>query len=209
VGNLSTSPDYRRLIQESDLAQQRNLSRYGSRESIDDVPKDLGVWFVIRCHGREERLAAAGLSAKHFDVYLPVIWVKERARRGHVREVERPMFSTYLFIRCLPRSDHWERARNVAGVYAFVGEHIPESIPKQALDEVARAEAELATRSGRKSLRWKMDIGDDVMVTEGPFAYFHAKVVSAVDDHGRIEALVNLFGRFTRVTFDADQLEKV
>jgi transcription termination/antitermination protein NusG len=209
MGNLATNEEFQRLIRESELATQRNLSRYGSRESVQEIPAREGLWFALRCCGREEVLAAAGLVGRGFVVYLPTVWIKERPRRGSVREVERPMFSTYLFLRCLPRSDYWERARNVAGVQDFVGEAGPQYVPDGAIDEVRNAEACLATKSGRKSLRWPFEAGDHVLVKEGPFAYFRAQIESAVDDHGRISALVNVFGRFTRTFFDADQLERL
>lgn len=208
MGNLALDPEFqRRAIEDAKIAQRRNLSRYGNRESIDELPEDQGSWFVLRCHGNSERLAAAGLIARRFNVYLPVVWIKERAGRVH-QERERPMFSTYLFIRCLPHAGHWNRVRNVAGVQCFLGDGPPEPMPPTAIDAVRRAEAEFATKAGKKSLRWQFEIGDDIRVIDGPFASFYGQLVSAVDDRGRIMALIDIFGRKTRAEFDADQLEK-
>jgi len=209
MGNLAESQEYLRLMTESDLAHQRTLSRYGSRESIEPLPPNTGCWFAVRCQGNTEHLAAEGLKVRNFEVYLPILFVKERHGRGGLREIERPMFSTYLFLRCLPRSDHWDRARNVAGVRQLVGDVVPAAVPEPALDAIRLAEACHATKTGRKALRWKLEPGDEARILTGPFAYFHATVMSAIDDHGRVMALVSIFGRASRVQFDADDLEKL
>lgn len=206
MGNLALNPEFqRRAIADAKLAQARNLSRYGSRDGVESLAEGEGFWFVLRTQGQCENWAAAGLMAKNFSVYVPRIWVKERARRGAVREVERPMFSTYIFLKCRP--ENFSQARNVAGVADFIGAGSPQAMPERFVDEVYRLEAEMATKTGRISLRWPFKAGDRVIVTDGPFAYFRAEVIKAVDDHGRIMALVDIFGRMTPVGFDADQLE--
>lgn len=210
MGNdLAFNPEFQRLVSESNLARHRTLARYGSREAIDPFPPHLGNWFAVRCQGNTEHLAAEALKARNFVVYLPIVFLKERARRGYSREVERPMFSTYLFLRCLPRPDHWDRARNVAGVRQIVGESSPAIVPDEAMDAVRLAEACRATKTGRKALRWNLSEDDRVRILTGPFAGFHATVTSAIDDHGRVVALVSLFGRATPAHFDADGLEKL
>ncbi len=209
MGNLAETAEFTRLITQSEVAHNRTLSRYGSRESIEPLPPNTGHWFAARCQGNTEFLAAEALKARNFDVYLPIVYAKERPRRGSVREAERPMFSTYVFLRCLPRSDHWDRARNVAGVRQLVGETCPFAIPEEAMDVVRFDEACHATKSGRKALRWKLEPGDEARILTGPFAYFHATVMSAIDDNGRVMALVSIFGRASRAQFDADDLEKL
>lgn len=209
MGNLDQNEEYRRLIEESKIAHHRTLSRYGSHESIDPLPSDQGYWFGVRCQGNTERLAAEGLRLRNFGVYLPILFVKERHGRHSTREVERPMFSTYLFIRCLPRSDHWDRARNVAGVRQLVGEGAPHPLSEPIIDTIRLAEACHATKTGRKALRWKIEVGDTTRILTGPFAEFYATVTSAIDDHGRVMALVGIFGRATPVQFDADDLQKL
>jgi transcription antitermination factor NusG len=217
MGNLDLSQEYQHLVEQSRLAHHRTLSRYGSRDQIDPLPPGAGFWFAVCCRGGKERLASEGLKLRNFEVYLPVLYVKERHGRYSMREVIRPMFSTYLFIRCLPRSDHWERARNVPGVQVFIqslkddqnAEFAPQYIPEPVMDTIRLAEACHATKTGRKALRWKLQVGDEARVKTGPFADFYATVTSAIDDHGRVMALVSIFGRSSRVQFDADDLQKL
>ena len=48
-------------------------------------------------------------------------------------------------------------------------------------------------------------IGQEVRIEDGPFTGFFARV-TALDPHGRVELLLSLFARPTRVTLDGRQV---
>jgi transcription antitermination factor NusG len=126
----------------------------------------------------------------------------ERVRAGRrERMVERPLFPMYLFVKCLPQPEHWQRVFTARGVSHMLGMGKPMSLPDGAIDAVRLAETKCAERDAKSALAprrsgitWHLTPGDIVRITEGPFSGFHAKLMSAVDPHDRVKALVKLFG---------------
>jgi transcription antitermination factor NusG len=51
------------------------------------------------------------------------------------------------------------------------------------------------------------NVGDDVVIREGPFADFVASV-EAIDPERRVHLLIDFMGRHSRVTVQADKLSK-
>jgi transcription antitermination factor NusG len=101
-----------RLVALSGVAQRRGLSRYGGNESNTLAP-DRGQWRALQCAPRQERHIVAELKGKKFDAYCPALWMRERHGRGKTREIERPMFPGYAFVRCLP--EHISVVKGVCG----------------------------------------------------------------------------------------------
>jgi transcription antitermination factor NusG len=165
----------------------------------------------------------AELLGYKFMAYCPTLWMRERQGQGRTREMERPMFPGYAFVRCLPEEistvkttcSFGSQRRNVQ----VLGIVIPEQLKcvkidlcrlsEEAIDVIKLAEAKHATRRGRKQLRWNFAEGDIVRIIEGPFAGFYAAISGEVDDHGRIRALAEIFTRTTTLTLNADDVEKV
>jgi transcriptional antiterminator NusG len=52
------------------------------------------------------------------------------------------------------------------------------------------------------------EVGDNVRVTEGPFANFSAKVEEVKPEKQKVKVTVSIFGRATPVELDFNQVEK-
>jgi transcriptional antiterminator NusG len=206
-----------RLVALSGVAQRRGVSRYGGQTTTEALAPDRGQWRALQCSPREERRVVAELGGQRLDAYCPILWLKERHGRGKLREIERPMFPGYAFVRCLP--EHIAGIRTVRDVRSVMGVVVPVELRRvkldltqlsaDAVDAIRLAEACHATKVGRKQLRWNFTPGEQVRIAEGPFAGFYATIVGDVDDYGRIRALISIFGRSTTAAFDADDLEKL
>jgi len=209
------------LLEQLDLARRRNASRYGVPGEGDASDIDRGQWRAIQCAPRQERHVVSDLTGRNFPAYCPSLWMRERHGRGNLREIERPMFPGYAFVRCLP--EHISVVRNLCGVAGRQGTVLGVVIPlamrmvkvdlcrlsEQAIDAVRLAEACHATKAGRKQLRWDFSLAERIRIVDGPFAGFFATIAGEVDDHGRIAALASIFGRSTLCHVDADDLEKL
>ena len=66
-------------------------------------------------------------------------------------------------------------------------------------------------RKARAKIKPKIrfDKGDNVKVTEGPFANFTGTVEEIKPEKGKVKVCLNIFGRTTPVELDFIQIEKI
>jgi len=179
---------------------------------VDDEPKiaiDSGKWFVAQTEPRRERLAKESVIEAGLIVYMP-IW-HERVRSGrHARMIERPMFPDYLFVYCAPEPAHWHLICLARGIDRILGRFNPLSVPEDSINAVKLFENKAAERAGvikRVRKTWQFNRGDIVRITQGPFSGFYAELLSAVDQHDRVRALVDMFKRATDIELSAEEIE--
>ena len=156
--------------------------------------RDGAAWYVLRTQLKRERLAAANLrQLEGVEVFLPRLRYQKTTRRGRVWWVE-PLFPGYLLARfSLP-----EMGRMVtysAGVSRIVsfGDDVPE-VPD---DFVAGLQREVAlVQSGDEEIvvNWRVNVGDEVEVAEGPFKGMEGKVLEVRPGVERVRLLLEFLG---------------
>ena len=187
-----------------------------TREKWRDQPRN---WFVVITNPNCEKKAAGELRRAGFRVFLPSQAIQHRNRKTGDRKVRfRPLLSGYLFLK-FPENrhdrygvPHFGAVRLCQGVKAFVraadevGEYRPFSIEDKHVAEFLRRQRKREfgipsvedPSDRRHRLYWP---GRRMEVSAGPFASFLA-TIEQVLGNGDVEALVEIFGRPTRIRID-------
>ena len=181
-------------------------------------------WFVVRSQIRSEEKAASSIRLAGFDVYLPRQRLEKKHRRTNTySEVERPLMPGYLFVGFTSFAKHFGMVRDCDGVYKLLevqGE--PIQVPSQSVVEIQCAEIDMRfddTRAARihrgeeektrkATIKKRFPAGATVIVAdEGSLWADWTGTVEGVTKTGNVTALIELFGRLTKVEFEAGQLK--
>ena len=180
------------------------------------------LWYVVRANVKCEAKAAESIRLAGFDVYLPRQRYEVKHRRTNTYSVkERPLLMRYLFVGMAHDALHFGFVRSCDGVERFLEvEGRPLRVRHKDVDAILNAEIDMRfddTRAARihrkeeartvkETVRMKYKPGTMVDIVQGPFADFSA-VVEQVTSSGSIEALVEVFGRLSTVSFNPQQVQ--
>ncbi|MCH1510662.1 MAG: hypothetical protein L7T84_15760 [Akkermansiaceae bacterium] len=151
-------------------------------------------WYVLRTQLKRERLAAANLRRlEGVEVFLPRLRYQKTTRRGRVWWVE-PLFPGYL----LAKFSYLELSRAVtytAGVSRIVtfGDDTP-AVPDQFVKDLQAEVARHQTDDEEIVVNWKVEVGDEVELAEGPFKGMEGRVVEVRPGAERVSLLLEFLG---------------
>jgi transcription termination/antitermination protein NusG len=118
------------------------------------------------------------------------------------------VFPGYVLVEIVMTDDSWYVVRNTPGVTGFVGSSGHGSKPTPLLpDEVTSILKQMGMEDRRRDADY--ELGETVIVKDGPFADFEGIVEEIDQDKGKLKVLVNMFGRETPVELDFDQVNKL
>lgn len=184
-------------------------------------------WYIVQCiHGSDQQALSAFLRFKIATYYPKIRQLKPMPRRrmsaaqrqgGLSIQVptEVALFPRYVFTRFDIEQDSWHDAFEVAGVGGIIckgGQ--PVYMPDETIASIKRRENN-GVIPGKDSVRAIFNIGEEVTVTNGPFASFPGIVEEGLDvpieklvASMRIKVAVNIFGRATPVELEYWQVAK-
>jgi transcription termination/antitermination protein NusG len=181
-----------------------------------------GGWFVVQTYSGMENRVRANLESRIgslnmedyiFEVVVPTEEVAE-IKNGQRRLVKRNRFPGYVLVRMDMTDESWATVRHTPAVTGFVG-HSHQPLPL-TLGEVERWLApEVSERTKPADQRQQQvevvdfQVGDSVMVVDGPFATLHATINEINADSQKIKGLVEIFGRETPVELSFNQIQKL
>ncbi|MBQ0038827.1 MAG: transcription termination/antitermination factor NusG [Treponema sp.] len=107
--------------------------------------------------------------------------------------------------------DVCSQIRRIQGVTGFVGTSPSERPRPISAEEAKRMLLAAGELKGEKAVRVKQsyDVGDNVKITEGPFATFSGTVEEVMAEKSKLRVNVQIFGRVTPVEVDVLQVEKI
>ena len=151
-----------------------------------------------------QRIESLGMQDKIFNVIVPKE-KKIKIRGGKRQVIEERIYPGYVLVEMVVTDDSWYVVRNTPRVTGFVGSGTtPIPVGTGEIEELQR-------RMGVEEPKHKIDvnIGDMVKITDGPFKDFDGKVSNVDEERGKVNVLVNMFGRETPVELDYLQINKV
>lgn len=152
----------------------------------DDEPQ----WFVVHTKPKCEHIAAANLAEMGIESFCPRIRYQKTTRRGRIWFLE-ALFPCYLFARFSLR-EHLRAvnyAQTVLRVVRFGDDYQPVPAPAIAALREEMGEGPF------KELRTEPDVGDEVVVAEGPLLGLKGVVTARLTGKDRVRILLEFLGK--------------
>lgn len=182
------------------------------------------AWYILQTYtgyeGKVERTIRALLENKELDsaivtdVKVPMEEVAEIKNGKRVTRKNKLLpgyIMLYMDLPDLGWKETCARIRHIQGVNGFVGNNPserPHPIPSEQAKGLLQKAGEI---KGEKTVRFKQAyaVGDQVKITDGPFATFTGTVEEVSDEKEKLSVMVQIFGRATKVELGLLQVEKV
>jgi transcriptional antiterminator NusG len=170
-------------------------------------------WYAIHTYAGYEnavaknlgqRIESLGMEDKIFNVIVPME-KKIKIKGGKRVEVMEKIYPGYVMVDMIVTDDSWYVVRNTPRVTGFVGSGVfPVPLSKTEIDELfGRMNKDTAKHAV------DMEIGDIVMVVDGPFKDLEGRIDEVDSERGKIKVNVSMFGRETPVELDFLQVKKI
>lgn len=184
------------------------------------IPPPNDQWYVIHVLSGQElkvrasierRIEAEELGDVVFEVLVPQETVSE-VKSGQKREASRKFYPGYIIVNMhLLEPDNtlvdrtWYFIQETDGVINFAGtKTYPMPMP---LHEVEGMLAQIKEREGSVMPAVAYEVGDSVVVSDGPFQGQNGVVAEVNEEKGEVMVSVNIFGRETLVPLEYWQVE--
>ncbi|NWG71732.1 MAG: transcription termination/antitermination protein NusG [Parvularculaceae bacterium] len=172
-------------------------------------------WYIVHAYSNfEKKVAEAikmgakekGLDAMFEDVFVPTEEVTE-VRRGRKINTERRFYPGYVLVKMVLNDQTYHLVKDTPKVTGFLGSgKKPIPVSQREVDKIRGVMTDSVERP-RPSITF--EIGENVRVTDGPFASFSGVVEDVDEDAARVKVAVSIFGRATPVELEFGQVEKV
>jgi len=161
-------------------------------------------WYVVQVlSGHEkkvrrvmvENLETAGMTDLIETILVPTENVAE-VKNGQQKVTEKRLWPGYLLVKSNMTDDVWQYIKNSNGVIGFLGGGKPTPLSDQEVDVILK---DLQSKEGEVVQKHNIEIGGKIKIIDGVFVNFTGVVTEVFHDKGRLSAMVNIFGRETRV----------
>ena len=169
-------------------------------------------WYVIHTYsGFEEKVklniedasGKKGLGDKIGKILIPTERVIE-LRAGKKRESDKKFYPGYILVEMDLDDETWHLVRSTPKVTGFVGGSKPVPIPDEEVEVIIQQ----LEKGPSQQIKTQFQKGENIRIIDGPFTNFVGYIDEVDMDHGRLKAMVSIFGRQTPVELNFFQVEK-
>ncbi|GHB50531.1 transcription termination/antitermination protein NusG [Pseudovibrio japonicus] len=172
-------------------------------------------WYIVHAYSNFERKVAEsikeraqqqGLEDSFDEVLVPTEKFVE-VRRGRKVDAERKFFPGYVLVKMEMSDDAYHLINDTPKVSGFLGNDkkpmpISEAEAQRILNQVQEG-----VEAPKPSVSF--EVGEQVRVSDGPFASFSGLVEEVDEERARLKVTVSIFGRATPVELEYGQVDKV
>jgi transcriptional antiterminator NusG len=172
-------------------------------------------WYIVHAYSNFEKKVADSireqarqrhLSDLFEEILVPIEKVQE-VRRGRKVDTERKFFPGYVLVKVDLTDEAYHLIKNTPKVTGFLGaDNKPVAISDE---EAARILHQVQEGIERPKPSVSFEIGEQVRVSDGPFASFNGVVEEVDEARSRVKVAVSIFGRATPVELEFGQVEKM
>ena len=172
-------------------------------------------WYIVHAYSNFEKKVAESLREQakqrgledHFDEILVPVETVVEVRRGRKVNAERKFFPGYVLVKMDLTDEVYHLIKNTPKVTGFLGsDNKPMPISEVEANRILHQVQEGIERP-KPSVSF--EVGEQVRVSDGPFASFNGTVEEVDEGRSRVKVAVSIFGRATPVELEFGQVEKL
>lgn len=172
-------------------------------------------WYIVHAYSNFEKKVAESIEEKAkqkglFHLFEKILVPTEKVvevRRGRKVDAERKFFPGYVLVRADLTDDVYHLIKNTPKVTGFLGsDNKPVPISDREADQIL---VQVQDGVDRPKATVSFEVGEQVRVSDGPFASFNGVVQEVDEERTRLKVEVSIFGRATPVDLEFGQVEKV
>ena len=217
--------------QTAETTEDEDTEQDAGAKAVEEFSKSLrtleGKWYVLHTYSGyekrvktnvESRVASFGMEDKIFQVEVPMEEVEKHTEKGK-KVITRVRVPGYVLIRMWPDENARRIVRETEGVTGFVGptkdpaplsrKEVVAMMAPMIASEALKAAGDKPAAAKKRKLEVSYAPGDQVTVTDGPFATMAAVVSDVEPTTQKLTVLVSIFGRDTPVELGFNQVEKL
>jgi len=193
-------------------------------EFVEEAPvvdEDIEMnWYILKvqvnrekgiCEALKRQVAQGGMEHYFSDVLVPTEDVREFTKAGKQRITKRKLYPGYIVVRMAINDDSWFLVRETSGIGDFAGASgSPVPLSQTEIDRIlqaARPEEQGEEEQIKTAIPFK--VGERVRIKEGYFQNYEGDISNIDERNGRIEVMIDIFGRPNPVDMDHWHAEKV